>query len=75
MIPGFLFALTPGLPLALTPELPLGPQPCNPFALVVSPKLELRHHFKNPLQVHNLFRIHPIFLMMIPIKVYDNMNK
>jgi len=26
----------------LTPEFPLGPQPCNPFALVASPKLGLR---------------------------------
>jgi len=28
---------------ALTHGLPLGPQPCNPFALVASPKLGLRH--------------------------------
>jgi len=27
----------------VTPELSLGPQPCNPFALVMSPKLRLRH--------------------------------
>jgi hypothetical protein len=26
----------------VTPKLPLGPQPCNPFALVTSPKLGLR---------------------------------
>jgi hypothetical protein len=37
-----LFALIPRLPLALTLGLPLGPQPCNPFALVASPKLGLR---------------------------------
>jgi hypothetical protein len=27
----------------VTPGLPLGPHPCNPFALVASPKLGLRH--------------------------------
>jgi hypothetical protein len=27
----------------VTPERPFGPHPCNPFALVASPKLELRH--------------------------------
>ncbi len=50
MTPGLLLALTPELPLALAPGLPLGltlglplgPQPCNPFALVASPKLGLR---------------------------------
>ncbi len=36
-----LFAL-PGL-YDVTPELALGPHPCNPFALVASPKLGLRH--------------------------------
>jgi len=44
VIPGLLFALTPGLPLALTTGLPLGPQHYNPFALVMSPKLGLRHN-------------------------------
>jgi len=39
VIPGLFLALIPRLPLALTHGLPLGPQPCNPFALVVSPKL------------------------------------
>jgi len=34
--------VTLGLLLVLTPRLPLGPQPCNPFALVASPKLGLR---------------------------------
>jgi len=51
VIPGLPLALTPGLPLGLTPRLPLGltpgfplgPQPYNPFALVASPKLGLRH--------------------------------
>jgi hypothetical protein len=49
--PGLLLALSPGLPLALIfglPHalilgLPLGPQPCNPFSLVASTKLGLRH--------------------------------
>ncbi len=27
----------------MIPGLPLGPHPCNPFALVASPKLRLRH--------------------------------
>jgi len=27
----------------VTPGLPLGPHPCNPFALVASPKLKLQH--------------------------------
>ncbi len=27
----------------MTPGLPFGPHPCNPFALVASPKLGLRH--------------------------------
>jgi len=40
---GLLLALAPGLPLYLTSGLPLGPQPCDPFALVASPKLGLRH--------------------------------
>jgi hypothetical protein len=35
--------LTPPGVCDVTPELPLGPHPCNPFALVVSPKLRLRH--------------------------------
>jgi hypothetical protein len=43
LTPGLPLSLTPGLPLALTPGLPLGPQPCNPFALVASPKLRLWH--------------------------------
>ncbi len=30
----------------VTPRLSLGPHPCNPFALVVSPKLRLRHFNK-----------------------------
>jgi hypothetical protein len=34
--------VTLGLSFALTLELSLGPQPCNPFALVASPKLGLR---------------------------------
>jgi hypothetical protein len=41
--------VTPELLLALIPGLPFGPQPCNPFALVMSPKLELRH-FPSTLQ-------------------------
>jgi hypothetical protein len=29
----------------VTPGLPFGPHPCNPFALVASPKLGLRHSY------------------------------
>jgi hypothetical protein len=36
------FPTLPGVP-DVTPELPFGLHPCNPFALVVSPKLGLRH--------------------------------
>jgi hypothetical protein len=36
------FPTLPGVP-DVTPGLPFGPHPCNPFALVASPKLELRH--------------------------------
>jgi hypothetical protein len=43
LTPGLTLGLTPGLPLGLTPGLSLGPQPYNPFALVASPKLGLRH--------------------------------
>jgi len=39
---GLFLALISELLLALTPGLPLGSQPCNPFALVRSPKLGLR---------------------------------
>jgi hypothetical protein len=35
------FPTLPGVP-DVTPELPFGPNPCNPFALVASPKLGLR---------------------------------
>jgi len=35
------FLTLPGV-CDVTPKLPLGPHPCNPFALVVSPKLGLR---------------------------------
>ncbi len=35
----------------VTPMLPLGPHPCNPFALVASPKLGLRHGELRQLQV------------------------
>jgi len=28
----------------VTPGLPLSPHPCNPFALVASPKLRLQHN-------------------------------
>jgi len=37
----------------VTPDLSLGPHPCNPFALVVGPKLELRHP-KLVIRVFNL---------------------
>jgi hypothetical protein len=41
------FLTLPGV-CDVTPWLPLGPQPCNPFALVASPRLRLRHyHLKN----------------------------
>jgi hypothetical protein len=36
------FPTLPGVP-DVTPGLPFGPHPCNPFALVASPKLGLRH--------------------------------
>ncbi len=36
------FPTLPGV-LDVTPGLPFGPHPCNPFALVASPKLGLRH--------------------------------
>jgi hypothetical protein len=36
------FPTLPGVP-GVTPGLPFGPHPCNPFALVASPKLGLRH--------------------------------
>jgi hypothetical protein len=48
LIPGLPLGLTPGLPLGLTPGLPLGSQPYNPFALVASPKLGLRHYLSGP---------------------------
>jgi hypothetical protein len=35
------FPTLPGVP-DVTPSLPFGPHPCNPFALVASPKLRLR---------------------------------
>jgi hypothetical protein len=38
------FPTFPGVPDE-TPGLPFGPHPCNPFALVVSPKLGLRQHW------------------------------
>jgi len=40
--PGLLLGPHPYDFFALTLWVPLGPQPCNPFALVASPKLGLR---------------------------------
>jgi hypothetical protein len=39
-----LFLTLPGV-CDVTLGLPLGPQPCNPFALVASPRLGLRHNW------------------------------
>jgi hypothetical protein len=52
--PELLLALIPELPLALTLGLPFGLQPCNPFALVASPKLGLRQQmfFEHQKQWH-----------------------
>jgi hypothetical protein len=43
------FWLTPLLPFCLNSRVLLGMQPCNPFALVASPKLGLRHPSWTPI--------------------------
>ncbi len=47
------FPTLPGVP-DVTPGLPFGPHPCNPFALVASPKLGLRQNSLESVRVHSL---------------------
>jgi len=52
-LPGFPLARTLAMPLPWLPGfLPLSPQPCNPFALVTSPELRLRHCWPPHVMVH-----------------------
>jgi hypothetical protein len=55
----------------VTTGLPLGPHPCNPFALVVSPKLGLRQHVFEPPISFDIF-VKPIFVRFIKIVIPPN---
>ncbi len=54
------FPTLPGV-LDVTPGLPFGPHPCNPFALVASPKLGLRHHKPNDLACYILMLVYGVY--------------
>jgi hypothetical protein len=64
---GFFLARTLAMPLPWLPGfLPLGPQPCNPFVLVASPKLGLWHEL-TIFSCKHLFNVHTIFVAIVSI--------
>ncbi len=61
MIIGLLLGSHPCDLFALTPGLPLGPQLCNPFALVTSPKLRLQQFSMTNVQVNS--KVHELSIL------------